>query len=169
MVHRVDDPEYPKEWVKDDDGSNPRCTAHEPKPTEPDDTPEQVGKYEPELGQAVFGRDSEAYGVPEHGKALLMYLLSEVGQVYWNCNQKEWEWSEMPDPQIPGLQVRPYNWSDDDAPPNFVFGGVAIRWYKHPGRGLSCNRGLNPDEWVKWFGECLAAIHAKDDSNDDAP
>ena len=37
MVHRVDDPEYPKEWVKDDDGSNPRCTAHEPKPTEPDD------------------------------------------------------------------------------------------------------------------------------------
>ena len=37
MRHKQDDAEYPKEWVKDDDGSNPRCTAHEPKPTEPDD------------------------------------------------------------------------------------------------------------------------------------
>ncbi len=125
-----------------------------------------MSTYEPELGQAVFGQDSEEFEVPEHGKALLMYLLSEVTRVYWNRNQKEWEWSEMPDPQIPGLQVRPYNWSDDDAPPNFVFGDVAIRWYKHPGRGLSCNRDLDkePDGWIKWFGSCLAAIlKANDD------
>ena len=126
--------------------------------------------YQPELGQAVFGQDSEAYGVPEHGKALLLYLLSEVGRVYWNCNQKEWEWSVMPDPQIPGLQVRPYNWSDDDAPPNFVFGDVAIRWYKHPGRGLSCNRDLDAvtDGWIIWFGTVMAAILAKDNGHEDA-
>jgi len=124
--------------------------------------------YQAELGQAVFGQDSEAYEVPEHGKALLLYLLSEVGRVYWNCNQKEWNWSEMTDPQIPGLQVRPYNYVDDDAPPNFVFGDVAICWYKHPGRGLSCNRDLDADGWVKWFGECLAAIHAKDDGHENA-
>ncbi len=29
MRHKEDDAEYPKEWVKDDDGSNPRCTARE--------------------------------------------------------------------------------------------------------------------------------------------
>lgn len=126
-----------------------------------------MGTYQPELGQAVFGGETEEYEVPEHGKALLLYLLSEIGRVYWNCNQKEWEWSAMPDPQIPGLQVRPYD-DADDAPPNFIFGDVSIRWYKHPGRGLSCNRDLDASGWVKWFGECLAAIHAKDDAHEDA-
>jgi hypothetical protein len=29
MVHHTDEPEYPKEWVEDSDGSNPRCTAFE--------------------------------------------------------------------------------------------------------------------------------------------
>ena len=27
MVYNINDPEYPREWVKDDDGRNPRCTA----------------------------------------------------------------------------------------------------------------------------------------------
>lgn len=127
-----------------------------------------MSQYQPEFGQAVFGGETEEHEVPEHGKALLLYLLSEVGRVYWNRNQKEWEWSVMPDPQIPGLQARPYNRVDGDAPPNFIFGDVSIRWYKHPGRGLSCNQDLDAAGWVKWFGECLAAIHAKDDANKDA-
>ena len=25
----IDDPDYPTEWIKDEDGSNPRCTAFE--------------------------------------------------------------------------------------------------------------------------------------------
>lgn len=29
MVRSEDDPKYPKEWVSDADGNNPRCTARE--------------------------------------------------------------------------------------------------------------------------------------------
>jgi len=32
FAYQVDEPEYPKEWIVDDDGlSNPRCTAFEPR------------------------------------------------------------------------------------------------------------------------------------------
>lgn len=110
----------------------------------------------------------EEFEVPEHGRALLMYLLSEIGRVYWNREQKEWDLSAMPDPKIPGLRVRPFNWADDNALPNFVFGDVEIRWYKHPGRGLSCNRDLDASGWIKWFGECLSAIQAEEAGREDA-
>ena len=29
------DPDYPTEWIENDDGSNPRCTAFDPKPPNP--------------------------------------------------------------------------------------------------------------------------------------
>lgn len=29
LGYSIGDPEYPKEWVTDDDGSRPRCTAFE--------------------------------------------------------------------------------------------------------------------------------------------
>ena len=29
MMYAEDDPKYPKEWVSDADGNNPRCTARE--------------------------------------------------------------------------------------------------------------------------------------------
>ena len=110
----------------------------------------------------------EEFEVPEHGRALLLYLLSEIGRVYWNREQKTWDLPAMPDPKIPGLQVRPFNWADDNALPNFVFGDVEIRWYKHPGRGLSCNRDLDASAWIKWFGECLSAIQAEETGREDA-
>lgn len=31
MAYQVDEPEYPVEWIRDDDGRNPRCTAFEAK------------------------------------------------------------------------------------------------------------------------------------------
>jgi hypothetical protein len=35
LAFDIGDPNYPPEWIADDDGSNPRCTAFEPeKPTE---------------------------------------------------------------------------------------------------------------------------------------
>lgn len=44
----VNDPHYPKEWVQDDDGSNPRCTAfldegdNDNSPPQPDPDPLQL-------------------------------------------------------------------------------------------------------------------------------
>ncbi len=34
-VFEINDPLYPKEWIEDDDGSNPRCTAFTTNPTCP--------------------------------------------------------------------------------------------------------------------------------------
>lgn len=30
LAYGIDDPRYPREWIEDDDGSDPRCTAFEP-------------------------------------------------------------------------------------------------------------------------------------------
>lgn len=29
MAYEIDDPQYPKEWISNQDGSEPRCTAFE--------------------------------------------------------------------------------------------------------------------------------------------
>lgn len=46
--------------------------------------------------------------------------------------------------------------------PNFAFGDVEIRWYKHSRRGLSVNRPLTADEWRAWLNEVMAAIRSAD-------
>ena len=35
FVYDIRDPFYPKEWIEDDDGANPRCTAFTTDPTRP--------------------------------------------------------------------------------------------------------------------------------------
>jgi hypothetical protein len=35
MIFNIDEPEYPKEWIQNDDGSNPRCTAFTTEPSKP--------------------------------------------------------------------------------------------------------------------------------------
>ena len=35
FVFNIDEPEYPKEWIQNDDGSNPRCTAFTTEPSKP--------------------------------------------------------------------------------------------------------------------------------------
>ena len=120
--------------------------------------------YEPELGQAVWGNPTGEYDIPDYADALIAGLLNEIERVYWNVNQQEWESYE--DPCIPGLAYRPYWWGDTEAPeaslPNFAFDGVEVRWYKRPGRGMSCNKALSPNEWTDWFARCLRAIQAAD-------
>lgn len=119
----------------------------------------QNKNYEPEIGQAVFGNPTGDYYFPEFAEAFLMYIFEEIRRVFWNKNQREWENYE--DPKIEGIKVRPYCWGEDEEEaekPNFEFNGVAIRWYKYPGRGMSCNKAMNPEQWKKWFDECLGVI-----------
>jgi hypothetical protein len=80
-----------------------------------------------------------------------------IKRVYWNRHQKEWG-SLMPDPNISGLAVRCYDWSGESEFPNFAFNGVEIRWYKYPGRGMSCNVEMDGNGWCAWFRQCLDAI-----------
>lgn len=44
--------------------------------------------------------------------------------------------------------------------PNFKFGEVEIRWYKHVGRGMSANVDWDEMRWRKWFADCFIAINA---------
>lgn len=118
-----------------------------------------MSTFNPELGQAIFGNPSGSFELSEFANALLHHLFQEIARVYGNVNQKQWQW--LSDPKIPGIEVRHYYWGDDPeeaARPNFTFGRVEIRWYKHPCRSASCNLALTEAEWVSWFNDCLKAI-----------
>ena len=125
-----------------------------------------MNRYKPEIGQALFGNPTEKYALPDYAEALLMALLDEIGRVYSNVYQVSWDQTE--EPNIPGITFHPYWWGEDDDPgallPNFAFDGVEIRWYKYPGRGMSCNRNMISIEWTKWFSKCLAVIRAADEN-----
>lgn len=107
--------------------------------------------------------------------ALLEHILGEVNRVFWNVHQEEWDKYE--DPQIPGIEYHPYYWGECDCEdeettlhtpdcptiqPNFKFEEVEIRWYKHPGRGQSCNVDWDERAWRLWFDRCVKAIQAAD-------
>lgn len=63
--------------------------------------------------------------------------------------------------------MRPYCWCDaegeheEGCPPNFEYkpSGVEISWYKHAGRGITCNR--EEPSMIRWFevlSECVASV-----------
>lgn len=146
--------------------------------------------YEPEIGQAVFGCPSGEYETPNFVDAFLEYIFCEIDRVFGNVNQRQWDRYE--DPQIPDVEFRPYYWGEctcgyDEAYdefyqrtiqefggfhkkdcllilPNFKFGEVEIRWYKHPGRGQSCNVNWNERAWRRWLDDCLRAIREYESS-----
>ena len=84
--------------------------------------------------------------LPDATQALFQGLITVIGRLYWNREQEDWDRIQNPD--IPGLQWSLYDWHDDSPEsqaPNFVFHdapahlrGMEIRWYKHPGRDLTC-------------------------------
>lgn len=125
-----------------------------------------MSKYEPELGQALFGCPTGHFDVPDYGCALLEWLMKEIGRVFWNREQEEWD--RYVDPRIDGIEYRPYYWGEDEAIaalPNFKLTGepFEIRWYKHSWRGLSCTHNLTPAQWVEWFNRGLALVHTVDE------
>lgn len=127
-------------------------------------------QFTPELGQLCFGNPTGSFALPEFVDALLQHIFGEIARVYGNLHQQDWR--HLSDPGLPGIEVRPYYWGEDGdededeaAKPNFAFGGVEIRWYKHPGRSMSCNIELTEADWVKWFDACLQAIRDHEEAN----
>jgi hypothetical protein len=127
-------------------------------------------EYQPELGQVCYGTPWGRYEVPEFVTALVLYIKDEIRRVYWN-NQQE-EWNERDDPGIRHIEWHGYWWGDEKAPeagrPNLSAFDVKIYWYKHPGRGMSCNVYWTPNEWAKWFELVMAAIDVMDKGDDQA-
>lgn len=97
--------------------------------------------------------------MPEYAVALVLHLYHEIDRVFWNVNQRPWN---EEDPGIPGLVWRRYDWNADDIVPNMEFGRLKIRWYKRIGRGMESSDTQDAQDWVKWFDECLEAIHSID-------
>lgn len=134
--------------------------------------------YVPELGQMLFaGRSIQQFAVPDYVDALINALLREFSITYWNHLQEIFPMDEggsyrpeldnvaYPVLDVPGLQVRSFWWGDEDDEfqaglPNFAFDDVEIRWYKHPGRGMSANVEKDPAGWVSWFDRALDAIRS---------
>ena len=117
--------------------------------------------FQPELGQMAFGNPTGEHACPHWVDALVKELLSEIGRVFWNENQREWNGFE--DPKITGIEFRPYYWGEDEdeaAKSNFKHGDIEVRWYKHPGRSTSLNVEATPEVIISWFESALDAIHA---------
>jgi len=127
-----------------------------------------VSEYMPELGQACFGAPWSAYAIPEFAESLFETILERLRYIVQNRDQVAWD--RAFDPKVPGVIFRSYCWNECRCPegqhdpnceackPNFVFEEVEIRWYKYPGRGMSCNRELTQGEWIAWFDRCMAAL-----------
>ncbi len=61
------------------------------------------------------------------------------------------------------FEINPYYWGDDETEaekPNFKHyeSGLEIRWYKHIGRGMSCNKHVCPECFWDIFAECMNSL-----------
>lgn len=116
-----------------------------------------------EIGQLAFGNPWGDHACPQWCAALVRDILREIGRVFWNRNQREWDLIQ--DPAIPGIEFRPYYWGDDETEasrPNFKHKDVEVRWYKHPMRGSSLNVAPDPATMIPWFESAIAAVRAAD-------
>ena len=74
----------------------------------------------PTIPQALFGNPTGTYDCPDFVEALVASLFEEIGRVYWNKNQEQWE--KESDPDFKCLTVRPYSWGECDCEwDNFSF------------------------------------------------
>lgn len=129
-----------------------------------------------ELGQVLSGAYYGDYDVSDFTEALIRSAIDEYARVFWNVNQCEFNTTycfpestrEVVEDQkldVPGLEIRPYYWGDDDAEaekPNLSFNGVEIRWYKYVGRGMTTNVLYTPEQWSKWYNKLLKAIRKQE-------
>ena len=117
--------------------------------------------------QALLKPDAiHRYECDDFIEALISGLYSELGRCYWNWNQGVLE--NRVDWQLDtgtGFEYRRYYWGDDEENcelPNMKFGAVVINWYKHMGRGMSCNVNWSEKQWREWFDEAMKAIRLYD-------
>ena len=125
-----------------------------------------MDKYEPEIGQAVFGQPHQEFAGGDLLEAALRAIESELCRVQWNLHQVDYA---SPFGNTGSryandvFQVEAYSWNDEvEQPWNFKWRDIEVSWYKHCGRGLSVNRRVSPDEVAEMLTLCLASIRAED-------
>jgi hypothetical protein len=121
----------------------------------------------PELGQMVFGQPLESCAMPLYARSLFVGIQQEWERVWWNIHQQQFHDHDSGD--MGALHWRPYVYqSDEDAGPNFWLDGhpMRVRWYKHPGRSMSCSQNLSPAEWVAWHDAVMAELERLEEVHD---
>lgn len=118
------------------------------------------------LGQIMYGNPVGNYETKNYQDALVLSLLDEIERVHWNKYQEEW--NRHNDPKLVGVEFNHYFWGDDEieaAKPNlkFIFSEQEIRWYKHPGRGMTVTIDWTPEQWVQWYENAYQLINANDE------
>lgn len=129
---------------------------------------DKLERFEPELGQMVFGQPTQEYDGGELLDAALTYLSEELDRVLWNRLQKE-----CPSPfansgarfETEGLAIHSYDWGSENQPWNLKCGDVEISWYKWSGRGQSVNKPMTPNDIAVFLGQALAIIRGCDTPN----
>lgn len=122
-------------------------------------------KYEPEIGQSLFGQPWKEYKASELLIAALNAISEELRRVYWNNNQEE-----LADPfrntgneyKNDTFHVQAFSWKDKEQPYNFKWRDFEVSWYKYLGRGTSINRPISNDEVAEMLTDCLESIRAEE-------
>lgn len=118
-------------------------------------------KYEPELGQAIFGQPYKEHPVPEIWDAALEAVRNTLDIVMWNIHQKKYA-SPFGNTgnsfKCDVFEARAYDWSEEEQSFNFKWRDVEISWYKYHGRGMSANKKLSADLAAEMLEECNAAL-----------
>jgi hypothetical protein len=126
-----------------------------------------VSKFVPELGQYYCGNPTGEFALSELGLAVFFHALRELRRVYQNLHDVEWE--DYTNGTIGPVTWNRYYWGDaayatsepdEFDRPNFVAFEVELRWYKHPGRGMSVNVEYSPQQWADWLERVLAGLEA---------
>lgn len=119
-------------------------------------------QYEPELGQMLFGQESQEYDCPEHLKNVLAILSDELEKT---LERNPYGQTGNPFDNTGGsfrcdtFVAEAYSWNEEyDQPFNFKYKDVEVSWYKYLGRGMSVNREVPARESAQLLTECLAAI-----------
>lgn len=127
---------------------------------------------QPEIGQLLFGQAPPyCAGMPDWVESMFDGIIREFERVWWNAKQTSWE-SRSDDGNLGRVHVRYYRY--DEVPEgevgedNFWLEGhdQRIRWYKYPGRGMSCSKDLDTNGWIDWHDAVKAELRRVDDERE---
>lgn len=141
-----------------------------------------------EIGQMLFTSGCGEFETNPSVDALIRDLITETARVFHNRTGREWDYSwSGEDPVIPGLTFRGFRYprydAEDEIPPGketeaeadrqeaalpcMEIEDVSIWWYKYPGRSMTVNSTLTPEQWFDWHQRSLRVVVAADKHADD--
>ena len=124
--------------------------------------PEQK-KYEPELGQSLFGCQYQGSYCPGFVTNGLLYLGDAV-EAFMERNDPNFgsptknSGSKFSNSTF---SMRAYYWGDDEKNeliPNFQCGDFSITWYNYINGGTAMNRAITWEEFSKIIQKCLSSL-----------